>query len=84
MTVDGRSVTSMSDNLESLVLEQLRHIRRSQDLMREDISDMKLRLSSVEHHVGQIQVQVAGLNSRMDRFDERLGRIERRLELVDA
>ena len=74
----------MAENLESLVLEQLRHIRRSQDLMREDISDIKLRMSAVEHHVGQIQVQIAGLNSRMDRFDERLTRIERRLELVDA
>ena len=74
----------MADNLESLVLEQLRHIRRSVGNIEADVSDMKLRLSSVEHHVGQIQVQIAGLNSRMDRFDERVGRIERRLELVDA
>lgn len=74
----------MAENLESLVLEQLRHIRRGQDLIREDINDMKLRLSAVEHHLGQIQVQMAGLNSRMDRFDERLTRVERRLDFADA
>lgn len=74
----------MTDNLESLVLEHVRHMRRVLDNVAADVSDLKLRASAIEHHLGQIQVQVAGLNSRMDRFDERLTRLERRLDLVEA
>jgi hypothetical protein len=59
-------------------------VRRTLDLVAADVSDLKLRMSAVEHHTAQVQVQMAGLNRRMDRFDERLGRIERRLELVEA
>ena len=74
----------MTAEVENIVLEHLRHMRRTLDRVAEDVSDLKLRMSSIEHHAGQIQVQMAGLNSRMDRFDERLGRVERRLDLVDA
>jgi hypothetical protein len=74
----------MTDEMTNLVLEHLRKIRESQELMHQDIQDLKLRMSAVEHHLGQVQVQLAGLNSRMDRFDERLARIERRLNLVDV
>ena len=74
----------MAEGVESLVLEQLRLIRKVQEEMRDDIADMKVRLSSTERHIGEVQVQLAALNGRMDRFEERLGRIERRLDLVDA
>ena len=74
----------MTDEVGNLVLEQLRHMRRTLDFVAQDVADLKLRMSAVENHLGQIQIQVAGLNGRMDRFDERLTRIERRLELVDA
>jgi predicted nucleic acid-binding Zn-ribbon protein len=74
----------MTDEVESLVLEQLRLIRKSQEEMREDILDIKIRLSATERHLGELQLQVAALNSRMDRFDERMARVERRLGLVDA
>jgi hypothetical protein len=74
----------MTDEVEGLVLEQLRLIRKSQEEMREDILDIKIRLSATERHLGELQLQVAALNSRMDRFDERMARVERRLGLVDA
>jgi hypothetical protein len=42
-------------------------------------------MSTVEEQIGQLTIavghahtQIAGLNKRMDRFDERLARIERR------
>jgi hypothetical protein len=38
----------------------------------------------LEIHVGQLTIQLGGRNQRMDRFDERLARIERRLDLVEA
>ena len=74
----------MTDDVENLVLEQLRLIRKAQEEMREDILDIKIRLSATERHLGEVQLQLAALNSRMDRMDERLARVERRLGLVDA
>ncbi|GLK68887.1 hypothetical protein GCM10008179_25250 [Hansschlegelia plantiphila] len=75
---------TMTGEMESLVLEQLRRIRASQDRMELDLQDVKIRVSAIEQHLGQVQIQIAGLNGRMDRFDERITRIERRLDLVDA
>jgi len=74
----------MTDELNSLILEHLRHIRRSIGNVEADVSDMKLRLSALEGHMGQVQIQLAGMNSRLDRLDERVGRVERRLDLADA
>jgi hypothetical protein len=77
-------VPSMIEEITYVVLEHLRKIPDIQELMQSDIHDPKLRLSSVERHTGEIQVQMAGVNSRMDRVDERIGRIQRRLDLVDG
>jgi len=74
----------MTAETESLMLEQLRRIRASMERMELDVQDLKVRMSLVEQTSGQILIAVGGLNQRMDRFDERLGRIERRLDLIDA
>jgi hypothetical protein len=74
----------MTDNVESLILEDLRHIRSKMDAVSLDMSDIKSRLSSLEETQGQLLVMMGGLGKRMDRFDERLGRIERRLDLENA
>jgi predicted nucleic acid-binding Zn-ribbon protein len=74
----------MTEATENLVLELLRKIRASQERMEQDVADLKARISSVEIVLGQQQIQLAALNGRMDRFDERLGRIERRLDLVNV
>lgn len=74
----------MTEETENLVLELLRRTRASQERMEQDIADLKTRMSSVEAMLGQQQIQLAALNGRMDRFDERLGRIERRLDLVNV
>ncbi len=74
----------MTEETENLVVGLLRRIRISVERTEQDMADVKVRLSAVENLLGQHQMQFAALNSRMDRFDERLARIERRLELVDA
>lgn len=74
----------MAAEFESLVLEQLRRIRASQDEMRLELAELKTRMSAVDEIQGQILVMMGAMNKRMDRFEERLGRIERRLDLVDA
>ncbi|WP_085340265.1 hypothetical protein [Aquidulcibacter paucihalophilus] len=74
----------MTDNVESLILEHLRHIRSKMDAVSLDMSDIKSRVSSLEETQGQLLGMIGGLGKRMDRFDERLGRIERRLDLENA
>jgi archaellum component FlaC len=74
----------MTDNVESLILEHLRHIRSKMDAVSLDMSDIKSRVSSLEETQGQLLGMMGGLGKRMDRSDERLGRIERRLDLENA
>ncbi|MFL5260205.1 MAG: hypothetical protein ACJ8AS_10655 [Hyphomicrobiales bacterium] len=45
--------------------------------------DIKSRVSAIEIIQGQILALLSGLSQRMDRFDERVARLERRLDLVD-
>ncbi len=68
----------MSENVTNeLLLGVLKNIQSSLDRMENDIRDIKFRLTQVEerqnHHT-----------SKIDRVDDRLFRIEKRLDLVDA
>ena len=74
----------MTEDIENMVLEMLRRIRASQERTELDIADVKSRVSALEQVQGQVLVLLGSMNQRMDRFDERLGRIERRLDLVEA
>ena len=74
----------MTEGTENLALEMLRRIRASQERMELDIMDLKTRVSAIEQVQGQVVVLLGGIGQRMDRFEERLARIERRLDLVDA
>jgi hypothetical protein len=81
----------MAEQVDSLVLGHLRHIRRAVDDTRADVVDLKTRMTGVEGVLGQItsqighlQTQIAAQTLRIDRLDERFGRVERRLDLADA
>jgi hypothetical protein len=74
----------MTEETENLVLEHLRRIRASQERMELEVTDLKSRVSGIELIQGQTLALLGGISQRMDRFDERLGRIERRLDLVDS
>ncbi|MCB1511737.1 MAG: hypothetical protein KDJ36_12615 [Hyphomicrobiaceae bacterium] len=62
---------------DNIVLEHLRAIRATVDRTAEDMQEVKSRLGILEH-------QYASLSSRLDRLDERVFRIEKRLSLVEA
>jgi hypothetical protein len=74
----------MTDEQANVMLEHLRRIRDDIGLMKEDLHDVKTRVSALEVHAGQTTILLGNLNQRMDRSDERLGRIERRLDLVEV
>ena len=77
-------VLAMSAESENLMLEHLRHIRGELSIMKADLHDLKMRVGAVETHVATLSMSMAQLNTLMDRFDERLARVEWRLGLIDA
>ncbi|WP_174296562.1 hypothetical protein [Sphingomonas bacterium] len=67
-----------------LTYELLMRMRAEQQEMRLDILDLKLRASATEEHLADLVISNSGINHRLDRIEERLGRVERRLELRDG
>jgi len=74
-----RSV-NMTENLENLILEHLRHIRGRVDQMAEELGAVKPRLSSLETQVAGLRGDNAVAHQRMDHIDQRLDRIAQRLD----
>ena len=64
-------------DLAVMTFEMLKRIQQQLDGIEGDVQNLKVRMSAVEMGIGQ-------LNSRMDRFDDRMARIERRLDLNDT
>jgi predicted nucleic acid-binding Zn-ribbon protein len=74
----------MNDDSNNIVLTHLRGIR-------DDLSDVKNRLSGLEaslatvlQHQGHLASQVAQVQVSIDRQSARIGRIEDRLDLIDS
>lgn len=72
------------DGPDSLILRRLREIDRKQDVALERLDNLTSRVSGVEGVIGLLVTQTAALHQQMDRFDRRLERIERRLNLVET
>ena len=69
---------------ESIILEDLRAIRATQDAHSADLREIKGRLGILEQQYANLSQQYAHLSVRFDRMDERIARIEKRLDLVEA
>ena len=74
----------MTADTESLMLEILKRIQSDVTELKFDMQEIKVRVTATEEHLGNIIMSMSGLNRRMDRFDERLTRVERRLDLRGA
>jgi len=79
----------MSENIENLILEHLRHIRGRVDQIADDMNDLKMRMSSVEQGMVLVKRDLAvgdETDARqqvsLDKLLERIQRIEKRLELI--
>ncbi|PWG61447.1 hypothetical protein [Sediminicurvatus halobius] len=80
----------MPDSVENLLLEHLRVIRSDLSAMKEDLREVKQRITSVESGVAglrrdsaQVYADTVDQHGRYDRLLERIERIERRLEIQD-
>jgi hypothetical protein len=78
----------MSDNVLDYLREQFARVNAKLDRLASDVSDLKVRMTSVEAQTGSLLATEAGhyavTMQRLDRVDGRLDRIERRLDLAEA
>ena len=81
----------MADNVENLILEHLRAIRADIGGIKEDVREIKQRLTSLETATAGLRRDNANLygdvidqQKRYDRLAERVERIERRLDLAEG
>ncbi len=81
----------MTADIESLVLEHLRHIRGRVDQIADDVRDMKHRMTSLEGAMSLVKREVsygdetdARQQVTMDKLAARIEQIERRLELSEG
>jgi uncharacterized coiled-coil protein SlyX len=73
----------MTDGPDNLVLRILRQIDERTARMSDRLDMLTERMGSVEHKPALWVTDQATTNSRLDGLDNRLARIERRLELID-
>ena len=64
--------------------EQLKRLLDGQRLLAEGLEDVKLRLQRLERLTVERHGDVVRIDARLDRLEQRTGRIERRLDLVDG
>ncbi len=69
-------------NLE-LLMQMVQKVLDNQREMREDMREIKSRLGRLESDVAGLHGFLAEQSIRLDRFGDRLERVERRLELRD-
>jgi archaellum component FlaC len=74
----------MTENVENITLQFMRRLDTRLDRLEHNIDDIKLRMTATEEHLASIMMSIAGVNSRMDKIDQRLTRVERRLDLTDV
>jgi archaellum component FlaC len=67
---------------DNLILEHLRHMRGQLDRVENRLEDVIVRLGHLERSVADHSVQLAEINTKLDRLDARVARIEKRLDLV--
>ncbi len=74
----------MTAENESIMLEILKRLQADMADVKQDIRDLKVRVGILEGHTQGLMAAQHLANERLDRIDTRVGRIERRLDIVEA
>ena len=76
------------ENVDSIIIEHLRPIRAGIALIKDDIREVKTRITHVDARIASLKRDAAqqydesaAANARFDRITERIEKIERRLDL---
>ena len=78
----------MTDNIENLILEHLKRFQTGQDRIERELKEIKSRVTTLEattstimQYLAQMSGSIAEQHVRYDNLEDRIQRIERRLEL---
>jgi uncharacterized protein YlxW (UPF0749 family) len=74
----------MTAENESLILEILKRIQADVADIKQEVRDLKVRVNILEGHVQGLMAAQHMTNERLDRMDESIARIERRLDIVEV
>jgi len=74
----------MTEDTENLVLEHLRYLRQEMGGLRDDVSDLKFRTNRIEQGQASVEQVIAHHSGKLDRIEDRLVQIEKRLNLVEV
>ncbi|WP_082515694.1 hypothetical protein [Sphingomonas sp. Leaf412] len=66
-----------------LIYSVLQKMQADLSELKFDVRDLKVRMTMVEEHLGSSIIATSGVNSRLDRLNDRVERIESRLDLTD-
>jgi len=72
----------MTDEIENLILEHLRVLRANDEVFRQEFAELKVHMLAIENHIAASALTEARHSGRIDQHDDRLARIERRLDLI--
>jgi archaellum component FlaC len=67
-----------------LIYSVLQSIQSDVSDLKFDVRDLKVRMTLVEEHMGHSIIGVSGVNARLDRLNEQVERIEKRIGLVET
>ena len=73
----------MSEVTPDLIYSVLQKLQGDMAELKFDMRDVKVRMTMVEEHLGSSIIATSGVNSRLDRLNDRVERIETRLDLTD-
>ena len=73
-----------AEDIAHLTLEHLKYLRASADRVENDIRDLKFRMGQVEQTLLQHSQALNHLTFRLDKIEDRLTTMEKRLGLIDA
>ncbi|WP_375380820.1 hypothetical protein [uncultured Sphingomonas sp.] len=66
-----------------LIYSVLQKLQADMSEIKFDTRDLKVRMTMVEEHLGSSIIAISGVNARLDRLNDRVERIENRLDLRD-
>jgi len=75
----------VSENVTNeLIYGVLQKMQADMSEMKFDVRDLKIRMTMVEEHLGHSILGISSVNARLDRLNDRVERIERRLDLTES
>ena len=84
MTADGRDDAAMAEVTNELLYEVLKSVQAQVALLRDDMENVKARLTSIDTRLGLVHTDMAHQSDRLDRLEIRMSRVETRLNLTDT